>query len=118
MRLRRDQHRQNRAPAGLNEISDVEISANEGALGSSGLVPVHPNLRAVVNAAKVQPYAPAFEFAWHNESRAIPPAGFVQVLGNAPHVFAVQRLGIDLVVYQCGQHRSRYSRRIPSIWLV
>src|SRR5690242_7806791 len=78
---------------------------------------VHPDLRAVVDAVKMQPCVPPLVAGGHIHCGSVPVAGLVQTLRNRPHVFAIQRFGIYPVIDERREYGSGYSCGIPSLRL-
>ena len=89
MRLRCNQNCEHGGTAGRHEGGDVEVAADECTSHGPRLLAIYPNLRAVIDAAKMQPYLPALVRRGHSEGCAIPVAGFIQALGNRAHVLAI-----------------------------
>ena len=112
--LWRDEDGESGCAAGLDEGGDVEVAAEEGSAHGAGLVAVDPDVGGVVDAGEVQPGLAAFVGGWDGEGGAVPVAGFVEALGDGTHVFAVERLGVDLVVDQRGEHGSGNGRGVPA----
>ena len=84
------------------------------------VVPVEPHFGLVVDAVEVQPDLLPGVGMRDGERRAIPVGRAAQAVGNfvGPVVLAVQRLGVDAVVDQAGQHRSGDGGLVPGGGLV
>jgi hypothetical protein len=48
------------------------------------------------------------------EGGAVPVAGAVEALRDGAHVFAEERLGVDVIVDQCGEHGAGNGGAMPA----
>src|SRR5579871_663417 len=113
MRLWRDENRNHCRVAGLHEFGNIKVATNEGTAHRAHSMAIHPYLRAVIYAAKMDPGMPSLVCSRHTHGRAVPITGLVKALRDPAHVLAVQRFGIDLVVYQGSQNRARHGGLVP-----
>ena len=116
MGLRRDEHGEHGLLAWLHVRGDVEDAADEGAASLADLGAVDPDVGGVVDAVKVEPDVVASVGLGNIDERAVPVRGVAEALGNdfGAIVFAVEGLGIDLVVDQRGEHRARNGGVVPT----
>ena len=115
MRLRRHQHGQSRLFAGSDQRGDVKNAARKRPPHRAGLPAIDPDFGGVIDALEMQPDFPAVVILRRREGRPIPirlaAQGFGDFVGTV--VFTVERLWIDFVVRQTGQHRARHRGGAP-----
>ena len=95
---------------------DVEDAANECATHGAHLDAVDPDLGGIVDAVKVEPDVAALVGLGNIDDSAIPVRGMCKAFGDdlGAVVFAVERLGIDVVVDQRSEHGAGNRRRVPA----
>ena len=112
MRLRPEMHRQDVGAAGRQRRGGVELAPDEGAVDLAQLLAVEPDLRVVVDAVEGQVDRAALPLRRRVEGDAIPPRLFRQV-GDQQVIEAVQRVGVNPLLHQGGEHRARHGRIQP-----
>ena len=96
-----------------HKARNIEVPANKRPAHRPRLPPIHPNLRRVIDPPKVQPSTPPLIARRHQKTSPVPITRLIQALRNRPHVLAIKRLRINLVVHQRSQHRPRHRSPIP-----
>ena len=120
MGLRRDEHGERGGPAGSDVGGDVKRAADECPAGSPDLHSVEPDDGGVVDAVEVEPDVLAFVRLWHVDLGAVPVRGVGEALGDVFRavVFAVEGLGVDLVIDERGEHSAGNGGGVPAFGFV
>ena len=113
------------------DVVFVSLVGSGNILGIGDRMAVHPDVRAIVDAAEIKPGVAAVEIGREPEFGAIPPgakeravfrhrkqreilADRIRSAGNVAEIFAVVRIGIGFVGDQRGDHGGRHIRRMPT----
>ena len=120
--------------AQFHSFRDVELVGAPGSchlLRVGNLLPVKPDVGAVINASEIQPnrFAPVahrqnkfFAIPPRNGERTVRLHGQIRKIGadrviharELPQIHAEVRVGIDLLFHHRPDHRGRHSNRVPS----
>src|SRR5271168_2013385 len=120
VRLRIDQHREDRLLARLYVLRDIKGPTAEGALHRANLSSVDPHLRRKIDSVKVEPYMLAGISFRNAEDRSVPVRRARQAVGNLVRtiVLAIEWLRIDAVIDETRQYRARHGSGVPVLRLV